>query len=159
MSLVRDNTFDNSKWTTIESNIDLTSETDAVLPIKVKGSDNTWHWWAMHSDYFFDLKKVYKKEPQRTNSGRITVFPDKFFVPYFKVKFGVITMETYKAQMAQVMEDELTVQYYDSFDRKYKTAKFYAQQPTYNQLYTMKGDYNFVTDLEIVFSGTMNPVE
>lgn len=112
----------------------------------------------MHSTYAFELKKTYVKEPPRNNSGQIKNFPDKFFVPYFKVTWSVITMENYKKIMELIEADENVVEYYDSTDNSYKTARFYAQQPKYNQQYSMKQEYNWIIGLEIIFAGTLNPV-
>lgn len=163
--MISQNTYDNAKWYALEQKIldeyntangtSLTSldgvASDIVLPIKVNGV-----YWSMHSDYFFDLKKVYTKEPPRALDGSIKAFPEKFFVPYFKIKYAVIFVSDYYKVMRDIMADEVEVQYYDSFDRVYRVAKFYAQQPTYSTLYTMKGKYQFVQDLEIIFAGTKN---
>lgn len=163
--MISQNTYDNAKWYALEQKIldeyntangtSLTSldgvASDIVLPIKVNGV-----YWSMHSDYFFDLKKTYTKEPKRGLDGSIKTFPEKFFVPYFKIKYAVIFVSDYYKVMRDIMADEVEVQYYDSFDRVYRVAKFYAQQPTYSTLYTMKGKYQFVQDLEIIFAGTKN---
>lgn len=112
----------------------------------------------MPSDYKFELQKVYVEEPSRNNSGAIAVFPDKFFVPYFTVTWNVIRFDDYSTLMTLIQTDENVVEYYDPTDQTYKTAKFYVQQPTYNKLYTMEQHYNFVTNLQLVFAGTMNDV-
>lgn len=112
----------------------------------------------MHSTYAFELQKVYVEDPSRTNSGTIPIFPDKFFVPYFTVSWAVISIENYKKIMKLIEKDENVVEYYDQTDNSYKTAKFYAQQPTYNKLYSMEKKYNMVLNLQIVFAGTLNDV-
>lgn len=126
---------------------------NSVKPLKV---DN--EYLPMHSSYSFELQKVYVSEPSRNNSGQIAVFPDKFFVPYFTVTWAVLSMENYKKIMKLTERDENTIEYYDSTDNSYKTAKFYAQQPTFNQLYSMKKQYNMVINLQIVFAGTLNEI-
>lgn len=112
----------------------------------------------MHSTYAFELQKVYVEDPSRTNSGTIPIFPDKFFVPYFTVSWAVISIENYKKIMKLIEKDENVVEYYDQTDNSYKTAKFYAQQPTYNKLYSMEKKYNMVLNLQIIFAGTLNDV-
>lgn len=112
----------------------------------------------MHSTYAFELQKVYVSDPSRNNSGRVAVFPDKFFVPYFTISWAVISIENYKKIMKLIERDENIVEYYDQTDNSYKTAKFYAQQPTYNKLYSMEKRYNMVLNLQIVFAGTLNDV-
>lgn len=124
--------------------------TREVKPLEVAG-----YTFPMHSDYFFDMKKTYKTSPTRSVNGSIDSFPDKFFVPYIKVKYAVITVEQYQQMMAVIQSNEQSVKFYDSFAKEYRTAKFYCQQPTYNQLYTMKANYHYVMDLELVFSGTL----
>ena len=125
--------------------------TKHIEPIVVDG-----YTFPMHSDYFFDLKKTYKESPNRTLDGTM-IFPrDKYFVPYFKVKYAVLKVDEYQQMMSKLQTNEQVVRFYDSFIKEYRTAKFYAQQPTYNQLYGMKADYHYVMDLEIIFSGTLN---
>ena len=125
--------------------------TKHIEPIVVDG-----YTFPMHSDYFFDLKKTYKESPTRSIDGSINSFPVKFFVPYFKVSYAVLKVDEYQQMMSKLQTDEQTVRFYDSFAKEYRTAKFYAQQPTYNQLYGMKANYHYVMDLEIIFSGTLN---
>lgn len=110
----------------------------------------------MHSTYAFELKKVYVEDPERTNTGAIPVFPDKFFVPYFTVTWAVLKIADYHRIMKLIERDENVVTYYDQNSGGYKTAKFYAQQPTYNKLYSMEKQYNMVLNLQIVFAGTLN---
>ena len=110
----------------------------------------------MHSTYAFELKKVYVEDPERTNTGAIPVFPDKFFVPYFTVTWAVLKISDYHKIMKLIERDENVVEYYDQNSGDYKTAKFYAQQPTYNKLYSMEKQYNMVLNLQIVFAGTLN---
>ena len=112
----------------------------------------------MHSTYAFELKKVYVEDPQRNNSGQIAVFPDKFFVPYFTVTWAVVSIDNYHKIMRLIERDENVVQYYDQHSGGYKTEKFYAQQPTYNKLYSMEKKFNMVLNLQIVFAGTLNDV-
>lgn len=126
------------------------SSTKEVKPLKVAGYE-----FPMHSDYFFDMKKTYKESPSRGLNGEIATFPDKFFVPYIKVTYAVITIEKYQQMMAMIQSDEQSVEFYDSLAKVYRTAKFYCQQPTYNKLYTMKANYHYVMDLELIFSGTL----
>ena len=125
--------------------------TDGILPIKVDEA-----YFPMHSGYVFDLKKVYESEPVRTNSGQISVFPSKVFIPYFTVRYALVSLDNYYEMMKRLQEDENVVVYYDSFDKKYKTAKFYAQQPTISSFIALEGQYKYVKDLEIVFAGTLN---
>lgn len=125
--------------------------TDGILPIKVDGA-----YFPMHSGYVFDLKKVYQTEPVRTLSGQISVFPSKIFVPYFTVNYALITLDTYYEMMKRLQVDENVVVYYDSFDKQYKTAKFYAQQPTISNFIAVEGKYKYVKDLQLVFAGTLN---
>ena len=125
--------------------------TQEIKPIEVNGIK-----FPMHSEYFFDLKKTYKESPARAIDGSINSFPKKFFVPYFKIKYSLLKMEDYQQMMSLLQGDEQSVKFYDSFAREYRTAKFYCQQPTYNKLYGMKGDYYYIIDLELIFSGTLN---
>ena len=127
--------------------------TKDIKPIKVDG-----YTFPMHSDYFFDLKKTYKESPTRGLDGKIARFPDKFFVPYFTVKYAVLNVDAYQQMMSKLQNDEQVVEYYDGFTKEYRTAKFYVQQPTYNRLYGMKQQYHYVLDLELIFSGTLNDV-
>lgn len=124
--------------------------TKHIEPIVVDG-----YTFPMHSDYFFDLKKVYNDNNSRSKGGSMATFSSKFFVPYFKVKYAVLKVDEYQQMMSKLQTDEQVVRFYDSFVKEYRTAKFYAQQPTYNQLYGMKADYHYVMDLEIIFSGTL----
>ena len=112
----------------------------------------------MMSDYKFELKKTYLKEPSRNNDGAIPIFPRKFLVPYFTATWKVIKMDDYSAIMKLVEKDENVVRYYDTNAQEYKTARFYIQQPSYNRIYTRKMMYNFITDFQLVFVGTLNPV-
>lgn len=112
----------------------------------------------IHSSYMFELKKVYVEEPTRVNTGAIPVFPDKFFVPYFTISWDVLTIAQYRQIMHLIEVDENEVIYYDSYDNTYKTSRFYAQQPTFNKLYSMEKKYNMVLNLQIVFAGTLNNV-
>ena len=127
--------------------------TKLVKPLVVDGTT-----LPMPSDYKFELQKVYVEEPTRNNVGAIAVFPDKFFVPYFTVTWNIIRFDEYSSLMTLIKKDENVVEYYDPTDQSYKTAKFYVQQPTYNKLYTMEKHYNFVTNLQLVFAGTMNDI-
>lgn len=112
----------------------------------------------MPSDYKFEWKKTYVTEPTRNNSGAIT-FSDKFFVPYFTVTWNIISIDDYSKLMKYIMVDELKTRYYDPDNQEYKISKFYVQQPTYNKLYTMEHKFQFVTNLQLIFVGTMNPVD
>ena len=125
--------------------------TDGILPIKVNGT-----YFPMHSGYVFDLKKVYETEPVRTLSGQISVFPAKFFVPYFTVNYALITLDTYYEMMQRLQVDENEVFYYDSFNKKYKLGRFYVQQPTISNFIAVEGKYKYVKDLQLVFTGTLN---
>lgn len=111
----------------------------------------------MPSDYKFELKKVYVEEPNRNNSGAMQ-FPDKFFVPYFTVTWNILSIDDYSTIMRLIQVDELVTEYYDTNEQVYKQAKFYVQQPTYNQLYTMRQEFRFVTNLQLIFAGTMNDI-
>ncbi len=113
----------------------------------------------MPSDYKFEWKKTYVTEPTRNNSGQIAIFPDKFFVPYFTVTWNIIKFEDYTKIMRYIRLDELKTQYYDPDNERYTISKFYVQQPTYNKLYTMEQKFQFVTNLQLIFAGTMNPVD
>ena len=137
----------------------LTNETTQVYPIRFINTVMGDYTLPMASDYKFELKKVYVQEPSRNNSGAIAVFPDKFFVPYFTVTWNVMKFSNYSEIMRLIQVDELLTEYYDTNEEKYKRAKFYIQQPTYNKLYTMQMEYQFVTGLQLVFAGTMNDVE
>lgn len=127
--------------------------TQKVNPIVVDG-----YKFPMHSDYVFDLKKVYSEEPSRNLDGSIPVFPSKLFIPYFTITYAIVPIKTYYEMMTKLQTDENVVQYYDAFAGEYKTAKFYAQQPTISQYITLKGEYTYVKDLKIVFAGTLNDV-
>ena len=83
----------------------------------------------MHTDYLFEKQKVYTKEPKRGLTGAIDSFPEKFFVPYFTVTYAVLPMQEYSEMMRTLSVDEVTVEYYDTWENKYETAKFYAQKP------------------------------
>lgn len=124
-----------------------------VLPIIVDG-----YTFPMHSDYVFDLKKVYTEEPSRTANGSIPVFPSKLFIPYFSITYAFVTIDKYNEMMSKIQSDEVTVQYYDSFSNEYKTAKFYAQQPTISNYLALNGKYVYVKDLQINFAGTLNDI-
>ena len=124
-----------------------------VKPLVVDGEK-----LPMHSSYLFELKKVYVSENERTNTGAIPVFSEKFFVPYFTVKWAVLSMQDYKKISKLIEKDENVVEYYDQSDNSYKIAKFYAQQPTFKDLYAMKGNFNWVLDTQIVFAGTLNDI-
>jgi hypothetical protein len=126
--------------------------TDGILPIKVDGV-----YFPMHSGYVFDLKKVYESEPQRAINGQISVFPSKVFIPYFTINYSLLTLDNYYEMMKRIQVDENIVQYYDSFDKKYKTAKFYVQQPSISSFIAQDGKYKYVKDLQLVFAGTLNP--
>lgn len=134
--------------------IETLEKTNLVKPLKVDDE-----LLPMHSTYAFELKKVYVEDPERTNTGAIPVFPDKFFVPYFTVTWAVLSIDNYHKIMRLIERDENRVEYYDQNVGEYKTAKFYAQQPTYNKLYSMEKKYNMVLNLQIVFAGTLNDVE
>jgi uncharacterized repeat protein (TIGR02543 family) len=125
--------------------------TKKVQPIVVDG-----YTFPMHSAYIFDLKKVYTTEVARTLDGSIPVFPSKIFVPYFTIKWAILKIEKYHEMMQRIEQDENVVQYYDSFAGEYKTAKFYAQQPTIADFIAIDGDYQYVKDLQLVFAGTLN---
>lgn len=137
----------------------LTTSTTKVYPIRFINTVVGNYTLPMASDYKFELKKVYVQEPSRNNSGAIAVFPDKFFVPYFTVTWNVMKFSDYSELMRLIQVDELVTEYYDTNEQKYKRAKFYIQQPTYNKLYTMQMEYEFVTGLQLVFAGTMNDVD
>lgn len=126
---------------------------NSVKPLVVDGVT-----LPMHSAYLFELQKVYVEDPSRTNTGAIPVFPEKFFVPYFTITWQVITVENYKKILKLTEKDENIVTYYDSTDNSYKTAKFYAQQPTFQDLYSLNKNYYIVRGLQIVFAGTLNDV-
>lgn len=79
-------------------------------------------------------------------------------MPYFTVTWQVISVENYKKILKLTEKDENTITYYDSTDNSYKIAKFYAQQPTFQDLYSLGGNYNIVRGLQIVFAGTLNDV-
>ena len=125
---------------------------------KVKAIIVDGYKFPMHSDYVFDLKKVYTEEPSRTLNGSIPVFPSKIFIPYFTISYDIVPIKTYYEMMQRLQRDENVVEYYDSFAGEYKTSKFYAQQPTVSQYIALKGEYTYVRDLKIVFSGTLNDV-
>lgn len=137
----------------------LTDETRQVYPLRFINTVVGDYTLPMPSDYKFELKKVYVQEPSRNNSGAIAVFPDKFFVPYFTVTWNVMKFSDYSQLMRLIQVDELVTEYYDTNEQKYKRAKFYVQQPTYNKLYTMQMEYQFVTGLQLIFAGTMNEVD
>lgn len=128
------------------------------IDVDVNGSVGNYTL-PMPSDYKFEWKKTYVTEPTRNNSGAISVFPDKFFVPYFTVTWNIIKFEEYTKIMRYIRLDELKVRYYDPDNERYTISKFYIQQPTYNKLYTMEQNFNFVTNLQLIFVGTMNPVD
>lgn len=128
------------------------------IDVDVNGSIGNYTL-PMPSDYKFEWKKTYVTEPTRNNSGAISVFPDKFFVPYFTVTWNIIKFEEYTKIMRYIRLDELKVRYYDPDNERYTISKFYIQQPTYNKLYTMEQNFNFVTNLQLIFVGTMNPVD
>lgn len=130
-----------------------------VQPLIVNG-----YVFPMHSTYLFERQKVYTTEPSRGLSGQISSFPEKFFVPYFTVTYAVLSMAEYSAMMKLLESDEVTVRYYDTWDNQYKTAKFYAQQPSMGSMgsrYEIDGssvNYGFIQNTEIVFAGTNNSI-
>lgn len=123
---------------------------------KVKSIVVDGYTFPMHSSYIFDLKKVYTTEVERTLDGSIPVFPTKIFVPYFTIKWSILKLDKYYEIMNKIERDENVVEYYDTFAGEYKTAKFYAQQPTISDFIAIDGDYRYVKDLQIVFAGTLN---
>lgn len=134
--------------------------TKLVQPLKfINTNEGVDYILPMPSDYKFELQKVYIEDPERNNSGAIAVFPDKFFVPYFTVTWNVIKLDAYSTIMRLIQADELVTEYYDTNEQEYKRAKFYVQQPTYNKLYTMQREFQFVTNLQLVFAGTMNDID
>ena len=134
--------------------------TKLIQPLKfININEGVDYILPMPSDYKFELQKVYVEEPTRNNSGAIAVFPDKFFVPYFTVTWNVIKLDDYSTIMRLIQADELVTEYYDTNEQEYKRAKFYVQQPTYNKLYTMQREFQFVTNLQLVFAGTMNDID
>ena len=136
----------------------LDTTTNDVYPIRLIGTVIGDVTLPMPSDYKFELQKVYIEEPSRSNSGAIAVFPDKFFVPYFTVTWNVMLWNNYAQLMRLIQVDELQVEYYDTNEQKYKHSMFYVQQPTYNKAQTMQKQFKFVTNLQLVFSGTMNEI-
>ena len=127
------------------------AQTKKVKSIVVDG-----YAFPMHSSYIFDLKKVYTEEPARSLNGSIPVFPSKIFVPYFTIKWAILKLDKYYEIMNKIERDENVVEYYDTFAGEYKTAKFYAQQPTISDFIAIDGDYQYIKDLQIVFAGTLN---
>lgn len=138
------------------ANPTLGQKTNDVYPIRLIGTTIGDVTLPMPSDYKFELQKVYVEDPSRNNSGAIAVFPDKFFVPYFTVTWGVMKWEDYAQLMRLIQVDELEVEYYDTNAQEYKHANFYVQQPTFNKTQTMQRQFKFVTNLQLVFAGTMN---
>lgn len=114
--------------------------------------------FPMHSDYVFDLKKVYTEEPSRTLNGSIPVFPSKLFIPYFTITYAIVPIKKYYEMMNKIQTDEQVVTYYDSFAGEYKTDKFYAQQPSIDGYIALQGEYTYVRNLKIVFAGTLNDI-
>lgn len=132
--------------------------TNQVYPIRLIGTTIGDVTLPMPSDYKFELQKVYIEEPSRNNSGAIAVFPDKFFVPYFTVTWNVMLWNDYAQLMRLIQVDELQVEYYDTNEQTYKHSMFYVQQPSFNKLQTMQKQFKFVTNLQLVFAGTMNDI-
>lgn len=138
-----------------------------IRPLKVNGKD-----FPMHTDYLFEKQKVYTKEPKRGLTGAIDSFPEKFFVPYFTVTYAVLPMQEYSEMMRTLSVDEILVEYYDTWENKYETAKFYAQKPEMTKMQPMVfadyddygnyvGDvveYGFIQNTTIVFAGTLGEV-
>lgn len=125
--------------------------TKHIEPIVVDG-----YTFPMHSDYFFDLKKTYKESPVRALDGTISEFGIKYFIPYFEVTYKAIKIEDYQQMMSKIQTDEQVVRFYNTFLKEYRTAKFYAQQPTMGSIFARRLNYDYVVDLKIVFAGTMN---
>lgn len=125
--------------------------TKHIEPIVVDG-----YTFPMHSDYFFDLKKTYKESPVRSIDGTINSFGIKYFIPYFEVTYKAIKIEDYQQMMSKIQTDEQSVRFYDTFTKEYRTAKFYAQQPTIGSIFCRRLNYDYVVDLKIIFAGTMN---
>lgn len=132
----------------------------AVKPLIVNGVE-----FPMHSSYLFDRQKVYTEEPSRGLSGQIATFPEKFFVPYFTVVYNILPITEYSKMMKMLEADEVTVEYYDSFDNVYRVAKFYAQQPSSSSMQSrydkadMEMKYGFIQNTQIVFAGTLGLVD
>lgn len=113
-------------------------------------------WTApMHSTYNFSRKKTYVKTPSRSNTGQLK-FGEKVFIPYFSVSWNYMKMENFTKFMELSEEDEVIVEYLDTYSNEYKYAKFAIQQPEYNQLYVMQKTNKGVLGLELVFDGTLN---
>lgn len=121
-----------------------------VKPVVVSG-----HEFPMHSDYMFELQKVYATDNERSLDFAIRVFSQKGFVPYFTVTYACLPMEKYEEMMELIAPDEMPVQYYDSTNGEYRTAYFYAQQPTYDQILALQGEHKFVLGVSITFAGTL----
>lgn len=130
-----------------------------VAPLEVNG-----YVFPMHSTYLFERQKVYATEPSRGLTGKM-VFAEKFFVPYFTVTYGLLSIAEYSAMMKILEADEVTVRYYDTWDNEYRYAKFYAQQPSMGSMgsrYETDGEtvkYGYIQNTEIVFAGTNNDVD
>lgn len=67
--------------------------------------------------------------------------------------------EDYTKIMRYIRLDELKTRYFDPDNERYAISKFYIQQPTYNKLYSMEQQFEFVTNLQLIFAGTLNPVD
>lgn len=134
--------------------------TKLVKPLKfINVNEGVDYTLPMPSDYKFELQKVYVEEPERSNSGAISIFPDKFFVPYFTVTWNVMKMDDYSEILRFIQADQVMTEYYDTNEQEYKRAWFYIQQPTYNKLHTMQREFQFVTNFQLVFAGTMNDID
>lgn len=112
--------------------------------------------FPMHSHYVFELKKVYTAEPERQLNGQINYFAPKFFVPYFTIRWDILTIEQFVNISRYVQKNEILVEYYDTFSGSYKKDMFYAQQPTYSEIICKKGNYEYIKGLEIVFASTLS---
>ena len=85
-----------------------------VAPLEVNG-----YVFPMHSTYLFGRQKVYATEPSRGLTGKM-VFAEKFFVPYFTVTYGLLSIAEYSSMMKILEDDEVTVRYYDTWDNEYR---------------------------------------
>ena len=123
--------------------------------------------FPMHSSYSFSSKKVYTEDNSRGIAGQM-FFNEKFFVPTFKVKWNYMTIQDFKEIAKRLRTDEEPATYYDMWADKYKSALFYAQEPTYGDIHGVRKKmtkdeeletvthYGGIPNLEITFVCTMN---
>lgn len=119
--------------------------------IVVDGNKLPWH-----SSYSANLQKNYVKQPKRTISGAIRVFPRSFFVPTFKVTWAYLTMPEYHEIVQSCVPNEVTCEWYNPDTYQWEVRNFFVQLPDYPVFDAQEGHYRGVIGYSATFVGTLN---